>query len=73
MVSAATVAGVLPLGALLLRAAIDLDDRVSGDGAGLVPVALVAGGFSALLAGLTVAAFMVTWLRPVRQTSHALA
>jgi hypothetical protein len=73
VVAAATVLAVLPLGALLLRAAIDLDDRVSGDGAGLVPVALVAGGFSALLAGLTVAVFLVTWLRPVRQTSHALA
>jgi hypothetical protein len=73
VVAAATVLAVLPLGALLLRAAIDLDDRVSGDGAGLVPVALVAGGFSALLAGLTVAVFLMTWLRPVRQTSHALA
>jgi hypothetical protein len=73
VVAAATVLAVLPLGALLLRAAIDLDDRVSGDGAGLLPVALVAGGFSALLAGLTVAGFLVTWLAPVRQTSHALA
>jgi hypothetical protein len=71
VVGAATVLAVLPLGALLLRAAIDLDDRVTGDG--LLPVALVAGGFSALLAGLTVAGFLVTWLRPVRQTSHALA
>src|SRR4051812_15034977 len=73
VVAASTVLAVLPLGALLLRAAIDLDDRVSGDGAGLLPVALVAGGFSALLAGLTVAGFLVTWLAPVRQTSHALA
>jgi hypothetical protein len=71
VVGAATVLAVLPLGALLLRAAIDLDDRVTGEG--LLPVALVAGGFSALLAGLTVAGFLVTWLRPVRQTSHALA
>jgi hypothetical protein len=73
VVAAATVLSVLPLGALLLRAAIDLDDRVSSDGAGLLPVALVAGGFSALLAGLTVAGFLMTWLRPVRQTTHALA
>jgi hypothetical protein len=73
VVAAATVLAVLPLGALLLRAAIDLDDRVSSDGAGLLPVALVAGGFSALLAGLTVAVFLMTWLRPVRQTTHALA
>jgi len=72
-VAAATVLAVLPLGALLLRAAIDLDDRVSSDGAGLLPVALVAGGFSALIAGLTVAVFLTTWLRPVHQTSHALA
>jgi len=73
VVAAATVLAVIPLGALLLRAAIDLDDRVAGDGAGLVPVALVAGGFSALLAGLTVAGFLMTWLRPLRQTSPALA
>jgi hypothetical protein len=73
VVAAATVTAVLPLGALLLRAAIELGDRVAGDGAGLVPVALVAGGFSALLAGLIVAGFLMTWLRPVRQTSPALA
>jgi hypothetical protein len=73
VVAAATVLAVFPLGALLLRAAIDLGDRVSDHGAGLVPVALVAGGFSALLAGLTVAGFLMTWLRPLRQTSHALA
>jgi hypothetical protein len=73
VVAAATVLAVIPLGALLLRAAIDLDDRVAGDGAGLVPVALVAGGFSALLAGLTVAGFLMTWLRPLRQSSPALA
>jgi hypothetical protein len=73
VVAAATVLAVLPLGALLLRAAIDLDDRVTSAGAGLLPVALVAGGFSALIAGITVAGFLMTWLRPVRQTSHALA
>ena len=73
VVAAASVLALLPLGALLLRAAIDLDDRVASDGAGLVPVALVAGGFSALVAGLVVAGFLMTWLRPLRQTSHALA
>jgi hypothetical protein len=73
VVAAGTVLAVLPLGALLLRAAIDLDDRVASDGAGLLPVALVAGGFSALLAGLTVAGFLMTWLRPVQQSAHALA
>ena len=73
VVGAATVLAVLPLGALLLRAAIELGDRVSSDGAGLVPVALVAGGFSALIAGLIVTGFLMTWLRPVRQASHALA
>lgn len=72
-VAAASVLALLPLGALLLRAAIDLGDRVSSDGAGLLPVALVAGGFSAIIAGLVVAGFLVTWLRPVRQTSPALA
>jgi hypothetical protein len=73
VVAAATVLAVLPLGALLLRAAIDLDDRVTSDGAGLLPVALVAGGFSALIAGITVAGFLMTWLQPVRQASPALA
>jgi hypothetical protein len=72
-VAAASVLALLPLGALLLRAAIDLGDRVSSDGAGLLPVALVAGGFSAIIAGLVVAGFLLTWLRPVRQTTHALA
>jgi len=73
VVAAATVLAVLPLGALLLRAAIDLGDRPASDGAGLLPVALVAGGFSALFAGLVVAGFLTTWLRPVRQTAAALA
>jgi len=73
VVGAASVLALLPLGALLLRAAIELDDRVASDGAGLLPVALVASGFSALIAGLVVAGFLVTWLRPVRQTSPALA
>ncbi|GAA4745983.1 hypothetical protein GCM10023328_30190 [Modestobacter marinus] len=72
-VAAASVLALLPLGALLLRAAIDLGDRVSSDGAGLLPVALVAGGFSAIIAGLVVAGFLLTWLRPVRQSSPALA
>jgi hypothetical protein len=36
-------------------------------------VAFVAGGFSALAAGLAVAGFLVTWLRPVRSNAHALA
>ena len=73
VVAAASALALLPLGVLLLRAAIDLDDRVASDGAGLVPVALVAGGFSALIAGVIVAGFLLTWLRPVRQTSPALA
>ena len=73
VVAAASVLALLPLGALLLRAAIGLDDRVASGGSGLVPVALVAGGFSALIAGLVVAGFLMTWLRPVRQTTHALA
>lgn len=72
-VAAASVLALLPLGALLLRAAIDLGDRVSSDGTGLLPVALVAGGFSAIITGLVVAGFLWTWLRPVRQSSPALA
>ncbi|MGY1854945.1 hypothetical protein [Modestobacter sp. SYSU DS0290] len=73
VVSAASVLALLPAGVLLLRAAIDLDDRVTSDAGGLVPVALVAGGFSTLVAGLAVAGFLVTWLRPVQQRSPALA
>jgi hypothetical protein len=72
-VAAASVLALLPLGSLLLVAGIGLGDNVSGEGAGLVPVALVAGGFSALAAGLAVAGFLLTWLRPVRHTSPALA
>jgi hypothetical protein len=73
VVAAASVLALLPLGSLLLIAGIDLGDDVGGDGAGLVPVALVAGGFSALAAGLAVAGYLLTWLRPVRHTSPALA
>jgi hypothetical protein len=73
VVAAASVLTLLPLGSLLLVAGIGLGDDVAGDGSGLVPVALVAGGFSALLAGLLVAGYLFTWLPPVRHTSPALA
>ena len=69
--AAATVLALFPLGALLLAAGVD-SDRVS-EGLDLLPVALVAGGLSALAAGLAVAAFLVTWLRPVRAIAPALA
>ena len=69
--AAVTVLALLPLGALLLAAGVD-SDRVS-EGLDLLPVALVAGGLSALAAGLAVAAFLVTWLRPVRANAPALA
>ena len=73
LVTAATsVLALLPLGALLLAAGIDLGDRVT-EGVDLLPVALVAAGFAALAAGLAVAAFLVTWLRPVRISERALA
>ena len=68
--AAATVLALLPLGTLLLRAGID-PDRVS-EGFDFLPVALVAGGFSALAAGLAVAAFLLTWLRPLRSNARAL-
>jgi hypothetical protein len=69
--AAATVLALLPLGALLLTAGID-PARVSV-GLDLLPVGFVAGGFSALAAGLAVAAFLLTWLRPVRASARALA
>jgi hypothetical protein len=69
--AAVTVLALLPLGTLLLTAGID-PDRVS-EGFGLLPVALVAGGFSALAAGIAVAGFLLTWLRPVRSSARALA
>ncbi|SEO79504.1 hypothetical protein [Trujillonella endophytica] len=73
LVSAAvSVLALLPLGALLLVAGVGLGDRVS-EGVDLWPVALVAGGFSALAAGLAVAVFLVTWLRPMRLSERALA
>ncbi|MGY1708503.1 hypothetical protein ACI8AC_03235 [Geodermatophilus sp. SYSU D00758] len=69
--AAVSVLALLPLGTLLLAAGIDLGDRVT-DGADLLPVALVAGGFAGLAAGLAVAGFLVTWLRPVRNGERAL-
>jgi hypothetical protein len=69
--AATTVLGLLPLGTLLLRAGID-PDGVSGEYE-FLPVALVAGGFSALAAGIAVAGFLLTWLRPVRSSAVALA
>ncbi|MEU2350301.1 hypothetical protein [Modestobacter sp. NPDC049651] len=71
--AAGTVLALLPLGVLLLVAGIDLGDEVTRDGAGLLPVALVAGGFASLAAGLAVAVFLLTWLRPVRSGVSALA
>jgi len=68
--AATTVLALLPLGTLLLRAGID-PDRVS-QGFDVLPVAQVAGGFSALAAGVAVAGFLLTWLRPVRSNAHAL-
>jgi hypothetical protein len=70
--AAVSVLALLPLGTLLLVAGIDLGDRVS-EGFDLLPVALVAGGFSALAAGLAVAGFLLGWLRPVRSSQRALA
>jgi hypothetical protein len=73
LVTAATsVLALLPLGTLLLVAGIDLGDRVT-EGVDLLPVALVAGGFSALAAGVAVAFFLIRWLRPVRSSQRALA
>jgi hypothetical protein len=69
--AAASVLALLPLGGLLLVAGID-PDRVS-EGFDFLPVALVAGGFSALASGIAVAGFLVTWLRPIRSSARALA
>jgi hypothetical protein len=69
---AASVLALLPLGTLLLVAGIELGDRVTAS-IDLLPVALVAGGFSALAAGIAVAGFLFTWLRPVRSDVRALA
>jgi hypothetical protein len=70
--ASASVLGLLPLGVLLLVAGIELGDRIT-QGFDLLPVALVAGGFSALAAGLAVTGFLFTWLRPVRSDVRALA
>ena len=69
--AAVSVLALLPLGTLLLAAGIDLGDRVS-QGFDLLPVALVAGGFAGLAAGLALAVFLVTWLKPVRVDDRAL-
>lgn len=68
--AAASVLALLPLGGLLLMAGID-PDRVT-EGFDFLPVALVAGGFSALVAGIAVAGFLLTWLRPIRSSTRAL-
>ena len=39
----------------------------------VVLLGLVAGGFSALAAGVAVAGFLLTWLRPVHSDARALA
>ena len=69
--AATTVLALLPLGGLLLVAGID-PERAS-EGFDLLPVAFVAGGFSALAAGIAVAGFLLTWLRPIRSNARALA
>ena len=69
--AAASVLALLPLGTLLLLGGIELGDRVT-EGFDLLPVALVAGGFSALAAGAAVSGFLLTWLRPVRSDARAL-
>jgi hypothetical protein len=69
--AAATVLALLPLGALLLVAGIDPEGV--REGFDFLPVALVAGGFSALAAGVAVAGFLLTWLRPLRSNARALA
>ena len=69
--AAASVLALIPLGALLLVAGID-PARVT-EGYDLLPVALVAGGFSALAAAIAVAGFLLTWLRPIRSSARALA
>jgi hypothetical protein len=70
--ASASVLGLLPLAALLLAAGIELGDRITR-GFDLLPVALVAAGFSALAAGLGVTGFLFPWLRPVRSGVRALA
>ncbi|WP_347059381.1 hypothetical protein ABC795_02915 [Blastococcus sp. HT6-30] len=72
VVAAASVTALLPFGTLLLRAGLDLGERVS-ENFDVLPVALVAGGFSALAAGLAVTGFLLSWLRPVRTSAPALA
>ncbi|WP_243737702.1 hypothetical protein [Blastococcus xanthinilyticus] len=71
VVAAASVSALLPFGTLLLRAGLGRGGE-AGEGFDVLPVALVAGGFSALAAGLAVAGFLLTWLRPVRSNSRAL-
>jgi hypothetical protein len=70
--AAASVLALLPLGVLLLVAGIGLGDRIT-QGFDVLPVALIAGGFSALVAGVAVGVFLLTWLRPVRLSARALA
>lgn len=70
--AAASVTALLPFGTLLLRIGLDLGERVS-EGFDVLPVAFVAAGFSALTAGIAVTGFLISWLRPVRTGTRALA
>jgi hypothetical protein len=68
---AASVLALLPLGVLLLVAGIGLGDRTTR-GFDVLPVALIAGGFSALVAGAAVGVLLLPWLRPLRLSQRAL-
>ena len=60
---------LLPLGALLLAGGHRSRRPGRPRASTCCPVALVAGGFSALAAGIAVAGFLLTWLRPVRSNA----
>lgn len=64
-VAAASVLTLLPLGGFALVTGLAIVGSCAASD--LVGVTLIAGGFAALLAGLLVAAFLPSWLRPVQR------
>lgn len=64
-VAAASALTLLPLGGFALVTGLTIVGSCAGSD--LISVALIAGGLAAVLAGLLVAAFLPSWLRPVHR------
>ncbi|MGI8653185.1 MAG: hypothetical protein ACR2I7_10365 [Geodermatophilaceae bacterium] len=68
-VGAGSILTLLVLSGLLFVAGVAIGNSASG--ADLAPVALIAGGFGALVGAMVVGAYLVKWLTPVRWAEAA--